>query len=183
MSVKARVLITGAALLTLAGCADFFSSGNTNTLAVGTAFQSVPAGFSANSSSFDASGDTLLHCVRRGTHVVEVDNAVTVHESITPTDLRAFRTHDFDSARDAQTTFTGRSVGMSQSAWVSGNAASAGSWTSGWHGDSGHQVMVGLRVLRSVSAATLTWRDTKFQRCRTGPSFGRKWLPTHCRHA
>jgi hypothetical protein len=58
MSVKLRVLITSAAVLTLAGCADFLGSNSANTVAVGSAFQSVPVGMSANSSSFDASGDT-----------------------------------------------------------------------------------------------------------------------------
>jgi hypothetical protein len=51
-----RILFTSTAVLTLAACADLTNSG-VNTLAVGSAFQSVPAGFSANSSSFDASGD------------------------------------------------------------------------------------------------------------------------------
>jgi hypothetical protein len=60
MSGSSRVVLTGAAAaaaLTLAGCADVFSSADTNTLAVASAFQSVPVGFSANASSFDAGGD------------------------------------------------------------------------------------------------------------------------------
>jgi hypothetical protein len=56
MSRTTRILFTGTAALALAACADFMNSG-ANTLAVGPAFQSVPVGFSANSSSFDASGD------------------------------------------------------------------------------------------------------------------------------
>ena len=57
MSAKHRYLFAGAAALTLAGCADFPGSPGTNALAVSAAFQSVPAGLSAASTSFDASGD------------------------------------------------------------------------------------------------------------------------------
>ena len=57
MSVKHRILITGAAALTLSGCADVLGTRNTRTLDVSAAFQSVPVGFSANSNSFDARGD------------------------------------------------------------------------------------------------------------------------------
>ena len=56
MSRTTGILFASTAVLTLAGCADLTNSG-ANTLAVGSAFQSVPLGFSANSSSFDASGD------------------------------------------------------------------------------------------------------------------------------
>ena len=55
MSRFTTILVTGTAALTLAACADITNSAN--TLAVGSAFQTVPVGFSANSSSFDASGD------------------------------------------------------------------------------------------------------------------------------
>jgi len=58
MFVKHKVLISSVAVLTLAGCADFLTSGSSSTLEVPVAFQSVPAGFSANSSSFDSAGDT-----------------------------------------------------------------------------------------------------------------------------
>jgi hypothetical protein len=58
MFVKHRVLITGAAAFVLTSCADFLGSRDTNTLELNPAFQSVPAGFSANSNSFDPSGDT-----------------------------------------------------------------------------------------------------------------------------
>jgi hypothetical protein len=56
MSRTTRILFSSTAVLTLAACADLTNTG-VNTLAVGSAFQSVPVGFSANSSSFDASGD------------------------------------------------------------------------------------------------------------------------------
>jgi len=58
MFAKHRVLISSAVVLTLAGCADFLGSRSANTLALGTAFQSVPVGMSANSSSFPSGGDT-----------------------------------------------------------------------------------------------------------------------------
>ncbi len=54
-----RILIAGSASLTLAACADLTGTRG-NTLAVGAAFQSVPVGFSANSSSFAAGGDMGL---------------------------------------------------------------------------------------------------------------------------
>jgi hypothetical protein len=57
--MKNRILITGAVAVALAGCSDgFLGSRSANTLDVGAAFQSVPAGFSAATNSFDASGDT-----------------------------------------------------------------------------------------------------------------------------
>lgn len=58
MSVKHTILIAGAAALTMTGCADFLGSRNTNTFDVSSAFQSVPVGFSANTNTFDARGDT-----------------------------------------------------------------------------------------------------------------------------
>src|SRR5690349_13323730 len=58
MSVKHRFLITGAAALALTGCVDMFgSNASIDDVAVGTAFQTVPVGFSSNTNSFDAAGD------------------------------------------------------------------------------------------------------------------------------
>jgi hypothetical protein len=51
-----RLLAIAAAGLAAAACTDLNSSAE-NTLALSAAFQTVPAGFSANSNSFDASGD------------------------------------------------------------------------------------------------------------------------------
>jgi hypothetical protein len=51
-----RLLAIAAAGLAAAACTDLNSSAE-NTLALSAAFQTVPAGFSANSNTFDASGD------------------------------------------------------------------------------------------------------------------------------
>ena len=51
-----RLLAIAAAGLAAAACTDLNSSAD-NTLALTAAFQTVPVGFSANSNSFDASGD------------------------------------------------------------------------------------------------------------------------------
>jgi hypothetical protein len=51
-----RLLTIAAAGLAAAACTDLNSSAD-NTLALTAAFQTVPVGFSANSNSFDASGD------------------------------------------------------------------------------------------------------------------------------
>jgi hypothetical protein len=51
-----RLLAIAAAGLAAAACTDLNSSAD-NTLALAAAFQTVPVGFSANSNSFDASGD------------------------------------------------------------------------------------------------------------------------------
>src|SRR5690348_2136379 len=57
MSAKHRILITGAVAVALTSCMDFLGTGSDNTLELPMAFQSVPAGFSSNSNSFDPSGD------------------------------------------------------------------------------------------------------------------------------
>src|SRR5690349_8814972 len=57
MSVKHRMLITGAVAVAITGCMDVIGGGIDNTLELAPAFQSVPAGFSSTSSSFDAAGD------------------------------------------------------------------------------------------------------------------------------
>lgn len=49
-------IVAVATALAMSACMDLNSTSG-NTLALGTAFQTVPAGFSANSNSFDASGD------------------------------------------------------------------------------------------------------------------------------
>ena len=60
MSGSIRRLLAGAAvLLTAAACSDL-SSTSGNTLVVSAAFQTVPAGFSANSNTFDANADDGL---------------------------------------------------------------------------------------------------------------------------
>jgi hypothetical protein len=60
MSVSTRTLLAGAAAtLTLAACSDFTTS-DESSLAIGPAFQTVPMGFSENSSSFDPIGDDGL---------------------------------------------------------------------------------------------------------------------------
>jgi hypothetical protein len=51
-----RLLAIAATGLAVAACTDLNSSAD-NTLALNAAFQTVPVGFSANSNSFDASGD------------------------------------------------------------------------------------------------------------------------------
>jgi hypothetical protein len=57
MSLKQTILITGAAALTLSGCADLLGSRSENTIELEPAFQSVPFGFSSNANTFDAAGD------------------------------------------------------------------------------------------------------------------------------
>jgi hypothetical protein len=52
-----RVVLAVASLSAMTACIDLNASSDENTLLLGAAFQSVPAGFSANSSSFDPSGD------------------------------------------------------------------------------------------------------------------------------
>lgn len=54
-----RLLAFGALGVVLVGCSDFLGT-NANTVALSAAFQTVPAGFSANSNSFDAAGDDGL---------------------------------------------------------------------------------------------------------------------------
>lgn len=60
MSRTSRILFTGSAAMLLAACADLTSSRFSNALTVESAFQTVPVGFSANSNSFDPSGDPGL---------------------------------------------------------------------------------------------------------------------------
>jgi hypothetical protein len=57
MSRSTKVLVTCTTALALAACADFMNSGADTTLELSPVFQSVPAGFSANSSSFDSAAD------------------------------------------------------------------------------------------------------------------------------
>lgn len=57
MSMKHRIFISGAAAIALSSCADFLGSRDTNTLELSAAFQTVPAGFSASSNTFDPRGD------------------------------------------------------------------------------------------------------------------------------
>jgi hypothetical protein len=52
-----RLLAVAAVASVAAACADLSGTDGNNTLALGAAFQTVPAGFSSNSSTFDASGD------------------------------------------------------------------------------------------------------------------------------
>lgn len=54
-----RVLVLAGLGVAAAGCADLTNTAG-NTLALSAAMQTVPAGFSANSNSFDASGDDGL---------------------------------------------------------------------------------------------------------------------------
>jgi hypothetical protein len=54
-----RLLAIAAVGLAVAACSDLTSDG-ANTVALSQAFQTVPAGFSSNTSSFDASGDDGL---------------------------------------------------------------------------------------------------------------------------
>ena len=57
MSGSTRTLVAfGALLATAAACADFLSS-NDGSIDLPAAFQTVPVGFSANSNSFDVTGD------------------------------------------------------------------------------------------------------------------------------
>lgn len=56
MSGSTKQLLAIAVVLAVAACTDLANTSD-NTLALGPAFQTVPAGFSANSNSFDASGD------------------------------------------------------------------------------------------------------------------------------
>lgn len=56
MSRITRV-VTGTTALVLAGCMDFNGARDTNTLELSEAFQSVPVGFSNNSTTFDSAGD------------------------------------------------------------------------------------------------------------------------------
>lgn len=58
MSASTNRLVTVAALASMAAaCADLNGTVGNNTLALSAAFQTVPAGFSSNSTTFDASGD------------------------------------------------------------------------------------------------------------------------------
>jgi hypothetical protein len=52
-----RVVLAAATMSALTACIDLNGASDTNTLVLGEAFQSVPAGFSANSNSFDPAGD------------------------------------------------------------------------------------------------------------------------------
>ena len=56
MSSRSGKLVTLAAMVALHGCADVLSS-NDSSLALPAVFQTMPLGFSANSSSFDEAGD------------------------------------------------------------------------------------------------------------------------------
>ena len=58
MSGSTRRLFAVAAIASMAAaCADLSGTAGNNTLALSAAFQTVPAGFSSNSTTFDASGD------------------------------------------------------------------------------------------------------------------------------
>ena len=57
MSGSTRLLLALAALTATTACSDTIGTSNDAPLLLGAAFQSVPAGFSANSNSFDAAGD------------------------------------------------------------------------------------------------------------------------------
>ena len=50
-------VLAAATLSAMAACVDLNGASDNNTLVLGAAFQSVPVGFSANSNSFDPSGD------------------------------------------------------------------------------------------------------------------------------
>ena len=52
-----RVALAVASLSAMTACVDLNGASDNNTLVLGEAFQTVPAGFSANSNSFDPSGD------------------------------------------------------------------------------------------------------------------------------
>ena len=52
-----RAVLAAATLSALAACVDLNGASDNNTLVLGAAFQSVPVGFSANSNSFDPTGD------------------------------------------------------------------------------------------------------------------------------
>lgn len=52
-----RAVLAGASLSAMAACADLNGTPDGGMVLLGAAFQSVPAGFSANSTSFDPSGD------------------------------------------------------------------------------------------------------------------------------
>jgi hypothetical protein len=56
MPGSTRTLLAIATALTAAACTDIINSGETS-IALSPAFQTIPVGFSANSNSFDASGD------------------------------------------------------------------------------------------------------------------------------
>jgi hypothetical protein len=60
MSGSTRRLLAGVAVVVTATACSDLSSTSGNTLVVSEAFQTVPAGFSANSNTFDASGDDGL---------------------------------------------------------------------------------------------------------------------------